>query len=144
MYSVSLDYQEKIKENNRIFKAIIQIQHSTGVLNLTDKDIVLGSLIYTEGSQVGENFTIGGTVASDLSLGIVNKPEYANIDFMGATIIPTIALLLNKEVDGETYFLSAPQPTPFDKAMEEEWEYVTLGRFNIDDEIGRASCRERV
>ena len=43
MYPVSELYKSKIKELERTFEARIQIQHSLGVLNLTDKDIVSGS-----------------------------------------------------------------------------------------------------
>ncbi len=110
MYPVSAAYKTKIKELDRVFEAKIQIQHSRGVLDLTDADIVGGSLIYNESSQAGEDFTIGGTVASDLSVTILNKPEYANYDFAGATITASIGL------DIGTGF-----------------EYVPLGVFNVDD-----------
>lgn len=134
MYPVTTQYKNKIQELERVFKATIQIQHSTGVLDLIDKDIVGGSMIYTEGSQAGEEFTVGGTVASDFTIEIMNKPEYENINFMGATIIPTIGLLLKDGQDTETYFLSAPQPSESEEGEGgERWEYVPLGRFNIDD-----------
>lgn len=130
MYPVSLEYQNKIKENNRIFKVIVQIQHSTGVLDLTDKDIVGGSIIYTESSQAGEEFTIGSTVASDISFTILNKPEYENITFMGATVTCNIGLLVKEGMDA--HFLQPSQPSKM-QGFEEKWEYVPLGRFNIDD-----------
>lgn len=111
MYPVSTSYKSKIKELTRVFKAQLQIQHSLGVLDLTDADIVGGSLAYTEASQAGEDFTIGGVVASDLSVEILNKPEYATYNFMGATVLVSIGL----EVSPDTY------------------EYVPLGVFNVDD-----------
>jgi hypothetical protein len=111
MYPVSTSYKSKIKELTRVFKAQLQIQHSLGVLDLTDADIVGGSLAYTEASQAGEDFTIGGVVASDLSVEILNKPEYATYNFMGAMILVSIGL----EVSPDTY------------------EYVPLGVFNVDD-----------
>lgn len=113
MYPVSSEFQNKIKENDRTFKAEMEIQHSTGVLNLTDKDLVSGTLLCKESSQSGEEFTIGSTVASDISFTISNKPEYEDINFEGATVIPTIFLLLDEDDD--------------------RWEGVPLGRFNIDD-----------
>ena len=111
MYPVSKEYQERIKELTRTFMATVEIQHSSGTLTLTDKDIVGGSMIYNESSQAGEEFTIGGTVASDFSIKIFNKTEYKDVNFEGATVIPTIGLLLD----------------------EDRWEYVPLGRFNIDE-----------
>ena len=134
MYPVSLEYKNKIKENNRTFRSAIQIQHSTGVFKLTDKDIVSGSLLYTESSQAGEEFTMGGTVMSDITFTILNKPEYVDIDFTGATVIPVISLLLAESYDTENYFLSAPQAAEFKEGGGTElWEDVPLGIFNIDD-----------
>ena len=130
MYPVTQDFKDKIKENNRIFEAKIQIQHSKGVLNLTDKDLVLGTLIYTESSQAGEEFTVGSTVASDIKFTILNKEEYKDIQFMGATVTCNIGLLVREGIDA--HFLQPSQPSKM-KGFEEKWEYVPLGRFNIDD-----------
>ena len=113
MYPVSTEYKNKIKENNRIFECKIQIEHSQGTLYLDDKDLVLNTLTYTESSQAGEEFTIGSTVASHFSIKIFNVPEYANIIFEGATVIPTVGLLLDE--------------------AEDRWEYAPLGCFNIDE-----------
>lgn len=130
MYPVSQDYQEKIKENNRIFEVKIQIQHSKGVLNLSDKDLVAGTLTYTESSQAGEEFTIGSTVASDINFTILNKSEYQNINFMGATITCNIGLEVKESINA--HFMQPSQPSKM-KGFEGEVEYVPLGRFNIDD-----------
>lgn len=134
MYPVSLEYKNKIKENNRTFRSAIQIQHSTGVLNLTDKDIVSGSLLYTESSQAGEEFTMGGTVMSDITFVILNNPEYAGIDFTGATVIPTIGLQVRESIDIDAYFMQPSQPSEMSGALSVDiWEDIPLGRFNIDD-----------
>lgn len=133
MYPVTELFQEKIKENTREFKLQIEIQHSSGTLYLTDKDIIGGTVVYTEGSQPGEDFTVGGTVASTFNFDLIRKEEYADIEFDGATVIPQIGLLLNA-IEPENYFLAAPQPSEFeDNAETEQWEYVPLGRFNIDE-----------
>lgn len=129
MYPVSELYKSKIKENNRIFKCQITINHSQGTLTLTDKDLVLGSLLYSEGSQAGEEFTIGGTVASDLSFSIMNKPEYDSINFMGARVTVTISLLIREGADA--HFLQPSQPSKMLNSGD-LWEDVPLGRFNID------------
>ena len=96
MYPVSDLYKQKIKENNRLFECKIQIEHSQGTLYLDDKDLVSGSLSFTEATQSGEEFTVGGTVASDISFTILNKPEYENIKFIGATVFVNIGLLKMK------------------------------------------------
>lgn len=129
MYPVSLEYQEKIKENNRLLEAKIQIQHSKGVLNLSDKDLVTGTLIYTEGSQAGEEFTIGSTVASDISFTILNKSEYDDINFMGSMVTCSIGLEVKEGIDA--HFIQPSQPSKM-KGYERKVEYVPLGRFNID------------
>ncbi len=138
MYPVSELYKSKIKELERTFEARIQIQHSLGVLNLTDKDIVSGSLVYTESSQAGEDFTIGGTVASNVEFTILNKPEYADIEFMGATVIVHIGLLLAEDMeltyeDLMQYTYEQLMQFTYDQLENDVWEYVPLGVFNIDD-----------
>ena len=137
MYPVSLEYKDKIQQNNRVFKANIAISHSQGTLALSNKDIVSGSLIVNESTQSGNDFTIGGTVGSDLSLEILNKPEYDNYDFVGATIIVNIGLELKSGL-GLTYnqlkdytYEELKQYTYGD--IGGVFEYVPLGVFNIDD-----------
>lgn len=117
MYPVSTEYQAKIKENNRVFRMQIEIQHSQGQLILGDKDLVGGSFTYTESSQAGEDFTVGSVVASHIEFKVLNKAEYAGIEFDGATVIPTVGLLLSADESGE------------------EWEYVPLGRFHVDEAV---------
>ena len=130
MYPVSELYKQKIKENNRIFECKIQIEHSQGTLEIDDKDLVYGSLTYTEASQAGEEFTIGGTVASDISFTIFNKSEYKDIQFMGATVFVNIGLQIQEGIDA--HFLQPSQPSRM-PGFEEKWEYVPLGIFHIDD-----------
>lgn len=130
MYPVSDLYKQKIKENNRLFECKIQIQHSKGVLELSDKDLAQGTLIYTESSQAGEEFTVGGTVASDISFSILNKPEYNDIQFIGATVLVNIGLLVQE--GAEAHFLQPSQPSKM-PGFDEKWEYVPLGIFHIDE-----------
>ena len=73
---------------------MIEIQHSNGVLTLYDHDLVGGTLLFNEASQSGEDFTIGGTVASNITFDIFSKPEYADLQWEGATVIPYVALEL--------------------------------------------------
>ena len=138
MYPTSELYKSKIKELERTFEARIQIQHSLGVLNLTDKDIVSGSLTFTERSQAGEDFAIGGTVASDVEFAILNKPEYADIEFMGATVLVSIGLELMQGIgltyeDLKQYTYEQLKQFTYGQLGNDVWEYVPLGVFNIDD-----------
>jgi len=138
MYPVSDLYKSKIQELERTFQIKIQIQHSQGVLNLTDKDIVSGSLTYTESSQAGEDFTIGGTVASEIEFSLLNKPEYTDIEFMGATVIVHIGLLLVEGMgltyeDLMQYTYEQLMQFTYGQLGNDVWEYVPLGVFNIDD-----------
>ncbi len=161
MYPVTELFKQKIKETTRTFKTSIQIQHSAGTMDLTDKDIIGGSIFFTENSQSGQDFTIGGVVASTFDVEIINKTdgidgnlivdnlniavddmlqdvdwydEYNTINFEGATIIPQVALLLS-EPEEQDYFLAAPQPAEFETEAQEIWEYVPLGRFTVDEVV---------
>jgi hypothetical protein len=135
MYPVTTEFQNKIKETTRTFKLLVQIQHSTGTLELSDKDIVGGSIIFAESTQTGDNFTIGGTVASTFEFELFRKPEHDLITFEGATVIPQVGLMLSEEsseVLSEVYFLNTSQPLEFET---ESYEYAPLGRFNIDEPV---------
>jgi hypothetical protein len=133
MYPVSAEYKDKIQETTRVFKMQIEVQHSQGTLTLTDEHIVGGSFSYTESSQSGEDFMPGGVVASHVRFDILNKEDYAEIEWVGATVIPTVGLLLSSGNDAE-YFLSPPFPAEFPGGEETEvWEYVPLGVFHIDE-----------
>lgn len=129
MYSVSQAYKDKIQELDRTFEIIVRIEHSKGTLVLGDKELAQGTFNYTDGSQVGEEFTVGGTVASHIEFTLVNKEEYKDINFIGAKVYPTIKLLLKEPIDA--HFLQPSQPSKM-LGNEEEWEYVPLGVFNID------------
>lgn len=136
MYSASPIFQQKVKELNRTWKISVQIQHSSGTLTLTDKDIVLSSIRFSEASQAGEEFMPGGVVSKTFDISIINKPEYANINFEGATVIPQVALFLSKNTSAESYFTNATQPSEFEEGNGEElWERIPLGVFYIDEPL---------
>lgn len=130
MYTTSLEYKDKIKRIDRLFKIDVRIKHSKGILDLTDKDIMIGSTSYSEASQTGENFTIGGAVASTFSISILNKPEYEDINFMEAIITPTVSLLLQEGISA--HFIQPSQPSKMKGFSEDRWEPVLLGTFTID------------
>lgn len=97
MYPVSELYKSKIERDGRILDSKIIIDHHEGSIELTNDDLSMGSLTYNSSTQSGENFTIGGTVASDLSFAIMrnhsnlvyNSNEEVNMP--NQEVIPTTA-----------------------------------------------------
>lgn len=129
MYATSQDYKDRINSLDRVFKLEVRIEHSTGTLVLDDKDIVQGSFHVNESSQSGDEFTLGGTVGSDMEISILKIPEYEDIDFIGAKIVPTVGIFIEEGVDA--HFIQSYQASKMPD-FEEKWEYVPLGQFNID------------
>ena len=129
MYNVSQGYKHKIGNLDRVFDIEIRIEHSKGTLVLGNKDIGQGSFKYRDGSQAGDEFTVGGTVASDIEFTLVRKEEYDDINFIGARVVPTIKFELEKGVDA--HFIQPSQPSKM-LGSDEEWEFVPMGQFNID------------
>jgi hypothetical protein len=118
VYPVTELFQQKIQETTRTFKASIQVQHSAGVLTLTDEDIILGTMSIVEGSQTTSDFSVGAAVSTTFEVEILSK--YSDIEFEGATVIPQISLLVDDDV----------------------WESVPLGRFMVDEVFkGRAKIK---
>ena len=97
MYPVSELYKSKIERDGRILDIKIIIDHHEGSIELTNDDLSMGSLTYNSSTQSGENFTIGGTVASDLSFAIMQN--YSNlvynsneeVNMSNQEVIPTTA-----------------------------------------------------
>ncbi|HZJ99082.1 MAG TPA: hypothetical protein VFC79_03705, partial [Tissierellaceae bacterium] len=107
----------------------IIINHSSGELILTDKDLMEGSLEVSEGTQSSQEFSVGGTVASDIKFTFVRKEEYDDIDFMGARIKCHVGMLIRQGKDA--HFLQPSQPSKM-LGYEDLWEEVPLGFFNVD------------
>ena len=104
-----------------MWKASIAVNHSDGVIELRDKDLAEDLIACTESTQAGEDFTVGGTVASTISFTIFNEmipdpdkiltpygrkqkklksdtrmvPRYPDIQWMGARITPKVGLELS-------------------------------------------------
>lgn len=117
MYPASTTFQSKIKEVDRTFEAVIEIDHAEGTLVLHDEDLGLGSIQMIDTTISNDNFGIGSAVAADLSLVLINKDDrWSTLKFNGAEVRPYIGLLLD------------------DNSV----EYVPLGVFNVD-EVGRPS-----
>ena len=76
MYPVSAAYKEAIKQNVRDVKitGTITLKDET-VINITDDDIVLGSLYVSEQCVAGEDLEIGNVYASELGLTLTSPPE---------------------------------------------------------------------
>ncbi|HZJ99461.1 MAG TPA: hypothetical protein VFC79_05625 [Tissierellaceae bacterium] len=120
---------QKISESNRLFEINIRIEHNGDTFYLTDEDIEQGSFSYENSTQSGDDFTIGGTVASTIKFNLVNKAEYDGIDFVGARAYPTVGIEVRGEIDAHFIQPSQPSRMPHGDPI---WEYVPLGNFNID------------
>lgn len=117
MYPASVAFQNKIKELDRIFEAVVEIDYADGTLVLYDEDLGLGSIQMTDTTISNDNFGIGSAVAADLGLTLINKDDrWSTLKFNGAEVRPYIGLLLD----------------------DNNVEYVPLGVFNVD-EVGRPS-----
>ena len=57
-----------------------------------------------------------------------NKPQYEDIQFMGATVFVSIGLPVQEGMNTSYNHLTSRM-----KGFDDKWEYVPLGRFNIDD-----------
>lgn len=129
MFPTSLNYKRAIQEEERVFGIDIRIEHSGGRIDLVDKDIMMDSFVYTDGSQPSDDFTIGGTVASTVEFTLSDKEAYNDINLIGAKVIPTIKMLVLAGIDA--HFIQPSQPSKMTDS-EDKWEHIPLGQFNID------------
>lgn len=116
MYPVSEAFKTAIAKNVRDVKitGTITLKDDT-VINITDEDIVLGSLYFAEQCVSGEDIEVGNVYASELGLALTSPPlNPYSLD--GARII--INFGINVEPD--------PEEDP-------SWEYVPLGYFYITE-----------
>ena len=76
MYPTSEAYKTAIAKNVRDVKitGTITLKDST-VINITDEDIVLGSLYFSEQCVSGEDIEVGNVYASELGLALTSPPE---------------------------------------------------------------------
>lgn len=130
MYSVSTDYRNKIKSTERVFKLEVKIHHKLGTITLGDEHIAQGSFIYNDASQVGDEFTVGGTFGANIEFTLVNKHLYDGIDFMGAKVVPTLSLQIREGVDA--HFMQPSQPSKMPNTGDDLYEDIPIGQFNID------------
>jgi len=113
VYPVSELYKSKIEQDGRVFETKIIIDHELGSLELNNDDLSLGGLTYNSSTQSGDDFTIGGVVANDISLSIRRVDDTLdNVNFEGAIIRPSVGLEVSEGV----------------------FEYVPLGVFIVDED----------
>jgi len=111
MYPVSEAYKNAIAQNERNVKIAGTITLKNGtVINISDEDIVQGSLYVSEQCVSGEDIEIGNVYASELGLSLNSPPEnpYA-LD--GARIVLNFGIETSDDV----------------------WEYVPLGYFYVTE-----------
>lgn len=111
MYPVSSAYKAAIAQNERNVQITGTITLKNGsTINITDEDILQGSLYLTEQCVSGEDIEIGNVYASEMGLALTSPPEnpYA-LD--GARIILNFGIETSEDV----------------------WEYVPLGYFYVTE-----------
>ena len=117
MYPTSEAYKTAIAQTVRDVKitGTITLKAGLTVINISDADIVQGSLYFTEQCVSGEDIEIGNVYASEMGLTLTSPPEnpYA-LD--GARIVLNFGI--NTEPD--------PEEEPI-------WEYVPLGYFYVTE-----------
>lgn len=124
MYPVSASFKEHVQDLLQDLRIKIRIEHSQGTLNLDNPHMSEGGLYFEEASQGGEDFSIGGKVSSKVEFEFFNMAEYDGLDFVGASVFPSIGLVLNlAEVEA-----TQGDPEPVQAVM----EWVPLGVFNVD------------
>jgi len=114
VYPTSTAYKVAIKRNVRDVKitGTITLKDDT-VINITDEDIVLGSLYFTEQCVAGEDIEIGNVYASELGLSLTSPPENPySLD--GARIIVNFGIDVSEDGSGV-------------------YEYVPLGYFYVTE-----------
>lgn len=116
MYPVSAAYKTAIGQNVRDVRITGTITlKDNSVINITDEDIVRGSLYITEQCVAGEDIEVGNVYASEMGLSL-SMPLENPYSLDGARII--INFGINVETD--------PDEPPI-------WEYVPLGYFYVTE-----------
>ena len=111
MYPVTNEYKSAVNAADRKWKVRLNIETAFEVLELTENDIIERSLKLKDGVISGTEFSLGGVVAADFSVSIINRDgQYDFVQFNGAIIRPQIGL----EVSGD-------------------YEWVPLGEFTVDE-----------
>jgi hypothetical protein len=111
MYPTSAAYKTAIQQNVRdvCISGTITLKDAT-VINISDGDIVQGSLYFTEQCVSGENIEIGNVYASELGLSLSSSPENPyNLD--GARVVLNFGIDVGNGV----------------------YEYVPLGYFYVTE-----------
>ena len=111
MYPVSEAYKNAIAQNERNVRIAGTITlKDNSVIQIDDKDILLGSLYFTEQCVSGEDIEIGNVYASEMGLTLTSPPENPySLD--GARIILNFGIETSEGV----------------------WEYVPLGYFYVTE-----------
>jgi hypothetical protein len=113
MYPVTNEYKSAVNAADRKWKVRLNIETAFEVLELTENDIIERSLKLKDGVISGTEFSLGGVVAADFSVSIINRDgQYDFVQFNGAIIRPQIGL----EVSGD-------------------YEWVPLGEFTVDEPV---------
>lgn len=88
MYSVSAEFLEKIKSDNRQFALRITLDSSTVLTGTTIQNVTLDEIINS-----GENLTMGCACSNKITVNLINPP--IAVAYEGATITAEVGLLMN-------------------------------------------------
>ena len=102
MLNTSSLYKQLIKESGRIFRAKILVTFAdNSTVELTDKDIMQGSLVIKQSTSDEGSFTIGNAVIGELDFEIDNSSgTYDNTSFDEAVFDVRLGLVTEQKYDG--------------------------------------------
>lgn len=102
MINTSSLYRQLIKESGRTFRARILVTFAdNSTAELTDKDIMQGSLVIKQSTSDEGSFTVGSAVIGELDFEIDNSSgTYDNTSFDGAVFDVRLGLVTEQKYDG--------------------------------------------
>lgn len=102
MLNTSTLYKKLIKDSGRTFRAKILVTFAdNSTAELTDKDIMQGSLVIKKSTSDEGSFTVGSAVIGELDFEIDNSSgTYDNMSFEGAVFDVRIGLVTKQKYDG--------------------------------------------
>ena len=104
MQNTSSKYKELVKQSGRTFRAKIICTFEDGsTAELTDSDIVMGSLSITDTTSDEGSFSVGCAIINELDFEIDNSSgKYNNTSFDNAVFEVRIGLVIEQKYDGST------------------------------------------
>ncbi len=104
MQNTSSKYKELVKQSGRTFRAKILCTFEDGcTAELSDSDIIMGSLSITDTTSDEGSFSVGCAIINELDFEIDNSSgKYSNTSFDNAVFEVRIGLVIEQKYDGTT------------------------------------------